>query len=78
VAAHLADEDDNLFSYRRWWHWRCLAERVAFPVAGTIYGAIPAMQAEISHFWTERLVYRVSGKPRAGRLMRDRDPVTRV
>lgn len=54
---------DTGFSYRTWWHLRHLLERICFPIAGTVFGSIPAVQAEISHFWTDRLVYRVSQKP---------------
>jgi len=50
------------FTFRSW-HWKYLMERIFFPVAGTIFGSIPAVQAEVSHFWTDRLVYRVSKKP---------------
>lgn len=38
-------------------------ERVVFPVVAVVYSAIPTLQAQIGHFWTDRLVYRVSGKP---------------
>jgi hypothetical protein len=54
---------DTGFSFRKWWHWSHLLERVTFPIAGTIFGVIPAVHAEMSHFWTDRLVYRVSKKP---------------
>jgi hypothetical protein len=48
---------------RFWWYSRHLLERICFPIAGTIFGSIPSLQAEISHFWTDRLAYRVSKKP---------------
>lgn len=51
------------FSPRTWWHPKYLLERLFFPIAGTVYGPIPAMHAVFSHFWTDRLVYRVSKKP---------------
>lgn len=55
---------DTGFAFRNaWWHRQQLTERICFPIAGTIFGSIPAMHAEISHFWTDRLVYRVSQKP---------------
>ncbi|KAI0029813.1 glycosyl transferase family group 2-domain-containing protein [Vararia minispora EC-137] len=50
------------FSYRPL-KFQFLADRILFPVAGAIFGTVPAIQAEISHFWTDRLVYRVSAKP---------------
>ncbi|OJJ49028.1 hypothetical protein ASPZODRAFT_13765 [Penicilliopsis zonata CBS 506.65] len=59
----LANLNDTGFSRRTWWHTKYLCERVCFPVAGTLYGAIPTLQAVFSHFWTDRLVYRVSKKP---------------
>jgi hypothetical protein len=52
------------FAFRAgWWHPRSLAERLIFPLAGTLFGSVPAVHAELSHFWTDRLVYRVSQKP---------------
>lgn len=60
-------EEANLrdcgFSSRCWWHVAQLMERICFPVAGTIYGAVAMVHAVFSHFWTDRLVYRVSQKP---------------
>lgn len=50
-------------SQRTWWHVQYLLERICFPVAGTVYGPIPTMQAVFSHFWTDRLAYKVSKKP---------------
>ncbi|CAK1366763.1 unnamed protein product [Cercospora beticola] len=40
-----------------------LFEAALFPIGGVIFGAIPAIQAELSHFFTERLTYVVSLKP---------------
>lgn len=40
-------------------------ETAIFPLGGFIFGAIPALQAVISHLFTERLVYVVSLKPQA-------------
>jgi hypothetical protein len=34
-----------------------------FPIGGFVFGAIPAMHAEISHLFTDRLTYVVSLKP---------------
>jgi hypothetical protein len=55
--------NDTGFSFRKWHHLQQLAERICFPIAGTVFGSIPAIHAEMSHFWTDRLVYRVSKKP---------------
>lgn len=60
TAASLADTG---FSPRTWWRPKHLAERVFFPVAGTIFGAIPTVHAVFAHFFTDRLVYRVTKKP---------------
>jgi hypothetical protein len=38
-------------------------EAMLFPIGGFVFGAIPAMHAEISHLFTERLTYVVSLKP---------------
>lgn len=40
-----------------------LLEAVLFPIGGFLFGAIPALQAVISHIFTDRLVYVVSLKP---------------
>lgn len=55
----LADE----FSYRGRFSLTVLLDYVLFPVAGTIFGSAPLLQAIVSHFWTEKLVYLVSAKP---------------
>ncbi|KAL4740556.1 glycosyl transferase family group 2-domain-containing protein [Aspergillus similis] len=46
-----------------WYRLTFLLERIAFPIAGTVFGAIPTIQAVFMHFRTDRLVYRVSKKP---------------
>ena len=50
-------------SPRIWYKPQYLLDRVCFPVAGTIFGAVPTLHAVFAHFWTDRLVYRVSKKP---------------
>ena len=40
--------------------WR---EAVVFPVSGVLFGAIPALQATLTHLFTARLRYTVSLKP---------------
>lgn len=57
---------DTGLSFRAWYRPQQLAERICFPIAGTVFGSIPAIHAEMSHFWTDRLVYRVSTKPSFG------------
>ncbi|KAJ5215529.1 uncharacterized protein N7498_001936 [Penicillium cinerascens] len=51
------------YSQRIWFHPQYILERLCFPVAGTLFGAIPTLHAVFSHFWTDRLLYRVSKKP---------------
>lgn len=56
--------DEARFSHRsgaRYW-----VDYFLFPVAGFVFGSIPAAYAQLWHFWTDRLVYRVAEKPRHG------------
>ncbi|KAL3435489.1 glycosyl transferase family group 2-domain-containing protein [Aspergillus tetrazonus] len=46
-----------------WYRLTFLLERIAFPIAGTVFGAVPTIHAVFMHFRTDRLVYRVSKKP---------------
>jgi hypothetical protein len=39
-----------------------------FPVAGILFGTVPAVVALVSQFWTLDLVYKVSKKPQRLRL----------
>lgn len=61
--AGLYEEMAQDFSHRQRWTLTVLLDYVLFPVAGTIFGSVPLLQAIISHFWTEKLVYLVSAKP---------------
>ncbi|KAJ5177254.1 uncharacterized protein N7482_003131 [Penicillium canariense] len=58
-----ANLHDTGCSPRVWYKPQYLLDRVCFPIAGTIYGAVPTLHAVFAHFWTDRLVYRVSKKP---------------
>ncbi|KAJ5089044.1 hypothetical protein N7532_007728 [Penicillium argentinense] len=58
-----ADLPDTGFARRLWNKPQFLFDRICFPVAGTIFGAVPTLHAVLAHFWTDRLVYRVSKKP---------------
>lgn len=51
------------FAYRYTWSWKYLLDRVTFPIAGVMYGALPAIFAQFAHFFTEKLTYGVSVKP---------------
>jgi Glycosyl transferase family group 2 len=59
-------DSDTMFSYREPMRWTYLAERVLFPVAGVVFGTVPALQAQLCHFWTDKLVYTVTAKPLLG------------
>lgn len=50
-------------------------EMLLFPIAGIIFGSIPAMIVMACHLWTDRLVYVVSLKPRAAASLVERDVV---
>jgi hypothetical protein len=52
---------ENSFSQRS--IWKNKLDYILIPVAAPIFGSIPAIQAQFSHFWTLDLVYTVSLKP---------------
>jgi hypothetical protein len=54
---------DTNFAFRKSWIWSSLLERASVPIVAALYGAIPALHAQICHFWTDKLVYVVSAKP---------------
>lgn len=55
---------DNIGDFsRRTWSWTFVLDRLAFPIAGVLFGSVPMIQAVVSHLFTNRLVYRVSKKP---------------
>lgn len=58
-----ANLPDTGCSQRVWYRPQYLLDRICFPIAGTIFGAVPTLHAVFAHFWTDRLVYRVSKKP---------------
>jgi hypothetical protein len=60
-AAGLYEGMENSFSQRSF--WRNKLDYILIPVAAPIFGSIPAIQAQMSHFWTLDLVYTVSKKP---------------
>ena len=54
------------FSYRS---WRTTGlDFCMFPVAGVVFGSLPACIALVCQFWTTKLVYRVSKKPMRGEV----------
>ena len=60
-AVGLYEGMENSFSHRSFWRNKC--DYILIPVAAPIFGSIPAVQAQMSHFWTLDLVYTVSKKP---------------
>jgi hypothetical protein len=54
---------ETTFSFRKRFGWNALLERVSIPVVACLYGAVPALHAQICHLWTDSLVYTVSRKP---------------
>lgn len=40
-----------------------LVDYAVSPLVAPLFGCIPALQAQFSHFWTQELVYAVSAKP---------------
>lgn len=51
------------YAYRQSWSGKYLLDRIAFPVAGVMYGALPAVYAQFAHLFTDKLTYGVSVKP---------------
>jgi hypothetical protein len=60
-AAGLYEGMQSSFSYRSF--HRNFVDYFMVPIAAPLFGSIPAIQAQISHFWTLDLVYTVSKKP---------------
>lgn len=56
--------DGLAFSYRCW--KRTGVDFLLFPVAGIVFGTVPAVGALLGQFWGLGLVYRVSAKPIRG------------
>jgi hypothetical protein len=62
MVAGLAGKMEGSFSHRQSWR-RNVVDYATFPIAGIIFGGFPSVVAQLSHFWTLSLVYRVSKKP---------------
>jgi hypothetical protein len=54
---------ETTFSFRKHWIWASVLERASVPVVAFLYGAVPALHAQICHLWTDKLVYTVTPKP---------------
>lgn len=50
-------------STRGRWSLGSILDILSLPVASMLFGTLPLLQAVFSHFWSDRLLYRVSGKP---------------
>ncbi|KAG6358322.1 hypothetical protein INS49_014206 [Diaporthe citri] len=50
-------------STRERWSLGSILDILSLPVASMLFGTLPLLQAVFSHFWSDRLLYRVSGKP---------------
>jgi hypothetical protein len=66
VTAGLADdmEKGDGFSERSWGN---ALDCVWIPFVAPLYGSLPAIQAQLGHFWTREFVYVVSNKPVRGK-----------
>ncbi|KUI55323.1 hypothetical protein VP1G_02674 [Cytospora mali] len=51
------------FSKRERWILGSILDILSLTLASTLFGTLPLFQAALSHFWSDRLIYRVSGKP---------------
>ena len=60
----LYEEMKDDFTFRDRSNPRMWLDYLLFPIAGTIFGAVPLMQAAFTHFWTDQLIYTVSEKPK--------------
>lgn len=50
-------------STRERWSLGSILDIISLPVTSMLFGTLPLLQAVVSHFWSDRLLYRVSGKP---------------
>lgn len=48
---------------RERWSLGSILDILSLPVTSMLFGTLPLLQAVLSHFWSDRLLYRVSGKP---------------
>jgi hypothetical protein len=65
AAAGLADRMRGSFSHRS---WRDVVDCIWIPFVAPLYGSIPAIHAQLSHFWTLDLLYVVSNKPSSSKI----------
>lgn len=68
VSSLLLQEQLNLIvrsahGSRRKYPWKNVFSYMLFPVSGVLFGVLPAVHAQFSHFWTVNIAYKVSLKP---------------
>jgi hypothetical protein len=61
--AGLYDDMTDNFSHRQRSKPTIWLDYLLFPLAGAIFGSMPLVHAAFAHFWTDRLIYKVSEKP---------------
>ncbi|KAI9199259.1 uncharacterized protein BJ171DRAFT_602033 [Polychytrium aggregatum] len=59
-AARMLGKRPQLISRRTYWN---LLDWAALPIGAVLFVVVPTIQAQLSHFWTDRLIYQVSSKP---------------
>lgn len=45
------------------WSLRSILDILSLPVTSMLFGTLPLLHAVLSHFWSDSLLYQVSGKP---------------
>jgi hypothetical protein len=70
-VAGLYESMAGAFSHRSWRTNFC--DYVAIPLVAPLFGSIPAVQAQMCHFWTLDLVYAVSRKPQPQSRVREKE-----
>lgn len=50
-------------SPRERWSLGSILDILSLPITSMVFGTLPLLQAVLSHFWSDTLLYRVSGKP---------------
>lgn len=50
-------------STRSRWSLGSILDILSLPITTMLFGTLPLLQAVLSHLWSDRLLYRVSGKP---------------
>lgn len=64
IRAGLYDDMQHAISRRSPYNPITWIDYFIFPIAGSIFGSVPLIHAAFSHFYTDRLTYKVSLKPK--------------